>query len=414
TSFNKKVDTLKRKKEDALHKLQTNYKMDLSPIEEEMAGLQQYFTDLKQQALNEYQQELQLHRQKIDTIVGDYEERKQKIIRENAEAVTLLNSKLSSFRENLQKDRIDETKAFRDKLKALESEFEKDQLTKDRRRKLRLQDNELNRQIIRTKHDVQQQIREQYIKLAEAESNYLQEKSKWRLDGKLLEFDHKLKTVNTELLYQYRQKEIETKIKKRKLKLDHDIELLELKYIEDIAPLEAELSIASAISERDINLLSNDTNFHLNHYGQQEDLIAYEQELFILEQNEQLDLAKIKREHDRSVLSMTTQLLIEKETVIREQQLKNQNLMRELALLSFEQSNLSHELNYLLQKTDKTTSQEYIQKHHKTTLQHHEQIQNLKQVLHQASIEFEDFKLTYLDHIAQIERDQDILAKDLN
>src|SRR5690606_27340120 len=83
-------------------------------------------------------------------------------------------------------------------------------------------------------------------------------------------------------------------------------------------------------------------------------------------------------------------------------------------LLSFEQSNLSHELNYLLKKSEKTTSQEYILKNHKTTLQHYEQIQKLKFELHQTSIEFEDFKVTYFDHIAQIERDQDILAKDLN
>src|SRR5690606_24141314 len=154
----------------------------------------------------------------------------------------LLNSKLSSFRDNLQRDRQEETKAYREQLRALESDLEKDALSRERRRRLRAQDNELNRQIIRTRHDVQQQTKSQYIKLDEAEEFYLNEKSKWRLQGKLLEYDYKLKTINTDLLYQYRQKEIDTKIKKRKLKLDHDIELIELKYVEDIAPLEAELS----------------------------------------------------------------------------------------------------------------------------------------------------------------------------
>lgn len=414
TIFNKRVDQLKKKKEDALSKLQAQYRQDLEPIEKESQELHKQFIELKQKNLNEYQQAQNEHRELIHKIIERYELLKQNIIKESSEAITLLNSKLSSFRDNLQRDRQEETKAYREQLRALESDLEKDALSRERRRRLRAQDNELNRQIIRTRHDVQQQIKSQYIKLAEAEEFYLNEKSKWRLQGKLLEYDYKLKTINTDLLYQYRQKEIDTKIKKRKLKLDHDIELIELKYVEDIAPLEAELSIANAVSERDINLLSNDTNYHLSHYGQQEDLQQFEQQLFILEQNEQLDLAKIKLEHDRSVLSMTTQLSVEKETVKREQQLKHQNLKRELVLLSFEQSNLTSEMNYQLKKNDYLTKQEYLNKKLQSTKQLNDKLVSLYTDLYHLNIEFESNNLSQFKHLAEIDKDQEILSKDVN
>src|SRR5690606_6751267 len=87
---------------------------------------------------------------------------------------------------------------------------------------------------------------------------------------------------------------------------------------------------------------------------------------------------------------------------------------RELVLLSFEQSNLTSEMNYHLKKNDYLTKQEYLNKKLQSTKQLNDKLVSLYTDLYHLNIEFESNNLSQFKHLAEIDKDQEILSKDVN
>ncbi|MBN3490650.1 hypothetical protein JV173_03885 [Acholeplasma equirhinis] len=414
TAFNKKVDQLKKKKDDASNKLKSRYQESLVPIDLELKALEQSYQDLKSEHERIYSEKIETHKNQISVIIEKYNQKKEQIIKETSESITLYNSKLSAFREALIKDRAEQQKEYKEQRNLANNEDERKLLYKEFSIITRAQDAELNKQVQRTKKDTVTKTREQYQKLNQAEIEFLEDRSKWRIEGKILLINEKLENYYNEQNYQYKAREIETKLKKLKLNLDHDLELLDIKHLEAIAPLDKDLAVANAISERDINLLSNDTNYHLNHFQHQEDTIDHKIFLYQLECQEQLEKLRIKLEYDKNVLMMTEQLSLEKETVILEQRLKNQELKQNLTLSTFEVTNLTNELEFLLEKTQLSTEINYKIKEQKILNDsYHDETSSFVSDLDQ-EIKFENDKVYYQDQLSQIDTEMVVLNKELD
>src|SRR5690606_18296572 len=341
-------------------------------------------------------------------------EKKEHIIRETSESISLYNSKLSAFREALLKDRQEQQKEYNEARNNASTEDERKNIYRDFRRKVAAQDAELNKQVLRTRKDTLSKTKEQYDRLNQAEVEFLEKRSKWRVEGKILLINEKLESYYNEQNYEYKLKEVDAKLKKLKHILDYELELLEIKHLELIAPLDKDLAVANSVSERDINLLSNDTNYHLTHFQHQDDLIDHKLTLYKLENQEKLEKLKVKLEHDKNVLMMTEHLSLEKETVIQEQRLKNQALKQDLVLTTFEMTNLSNELDYLLDKIDLTTQINYkIKEQQFENNFYHDEASILQKKL-ETDIEFEKTKIYYQDQLSLIDTEVDILKQELD
>lgn len=413
TAFNNKVDSIKKKRGENYKKLFETFSLEIFPFEKEIEDIESNYQENTETLQADYEKKLASHLQKKDEIIENYNLHKQKIIRETSDAITLLNSKLSAYKEVLAKDRIENQKEHKQLLLSL-SDSEKTQANKERNRKLRIQDNELNKQILRTQKENLLKTKEQYELLSNAESKYIEEISQWKVEEKVLALNFKLQNYNNYLNYQNRLKENEVNRKKLKITFDHQVELLNIEQLSQISPLESNLSIDNAMSERDVNLLSNDTNYHLNHYQIKEDILDHNLQIYKHEQKLVLDKEKLLLEHVKNVALITQQLSIEKENVIREQQLKNQELKKQLIIDTTFLNDSIEELNYLLKRSEIETKINYI--HKERGIIHTFYDKNLKIDIDtlKTDLSFEEERLELTENIELINRDLGILSKDLN
>src|SRR5690606_9272622 len=239
------------------------------------------------------------------------------LIIQHGDAVSLVNSKLSSYVDAITIDRQERNNQLTIDVQNASDDESIKTLKRNHQKHLRQQENELNKQIQRNEKLTQNLLKTHYTKLQSLELKFLEDKSKWRIDGKKLIISQRLSIFNNEQNYQYQLKSLELQLKTLRATNDFEIERIDIQHLLKIAPLELKLSIANAISEKDVNLLSNDTNYHLNHYQHQEDILTHDYTVFKLLKEHELDVLKIKKEYDLSVLNMKLQLSIDKENVIR-------------------------------------------------------------------------------------------------
>lgn len=414
TTFNKSIDSLKKQKEANLHIAKTDYQKAILPIEKDLKKFEETYLAKKQQIESEYQLKLQNQKELIIEITNDYNQKKNQKIKETSESITLLNSKLSAFRENTTKDRQELLQLYKDNVAVANTDDEKKFLNKEKNKALRVQDNDLNKQINRTMKETHAKTKQQYVYLGNLESDFLNKRTKWRIDGKILVINYKLSNINNDLTYQFNQKVIDTKLKKLKQVYDFNVDMIEQTYLEGIAPQEYVLSIANALSERDVNLLSNDTNYHLNHYQLQEDTLDYDLQIFHFNQNEKLDIEKLYLEHQRNLLDIKLQLLIDKENVIREQQLKNQNHKKELALLTYDLANSNEDLTYLLSKAHLSNQMDYQIKRRQSTKDFYDKDTNFDIENFKSERSYLDEQIHFNEKVERVNSEVEMLSKDLN
>ncbi len=242
TSFNKKIDVLKNKKKRALDELQQLYRHNLIPIENRLKALQEQYQQIKVQTQQDLTKELKEHNTLLDTLNEAYELEKNKINRESADAISLLNSKLTAYKESLYKKRMDDNKQLKE-FSTTHTEAEQLILKKQLNTKTRSQDLELNKQIIRTQQDSHLKQKEHYKRLFVLEEKHVNNRKKWRIRRAILDFEYKQSLANMELNYQHRLQEIELALRREKLTLDYQTKLLDLSHLSEIDPLDTQLSI---------------------------------------------------------------------------------------------------------------------------------------------------------------------------
>lgn len=413
TEFNKSLDKLKKDKDSSVKKIKHLDDQNRQPIEEALNQLKISYQEEKQSIDTLYSQKLETHKALIETLTLDFNQAKEHLIIQHGDAISLINSKLSSYVDSITTDRQDRNNQLTlDIQNATDDETIKN-LKRAHQRHLRQQENELNRQIQRNEKLTQNLLKEHYTKLQALEFNFLEDKSKWRIDGKRLVVSQKLSIFNHDQNYHYQLKSLELQLKTLRATNEFELERIDILHLSKIAPLELKLSIANAISEKDVNLLSNDTNYHLSHYQHQEDILTHDYTVFKLLKEHELEILKIRKEHDLSVLNMKLQLSIDKENVIRDQQLSNQQLKKEYSELSYDKVISNEELIYLRQKSLYEIEIEHLKKLERSQIHYLSDKRIIEQNLLQHKRTIEDSNIHYLERTESVDMSNEMMTKDL-
>ena len=222
-----------------------------------------------------------------------------------------------------------------------------------------------------------------------------------------------MENFNNEQNYQYQFKSLQLQLKTIKATNEFELERVETNHLAHIAPLDLKLSVASAISEKDVNLLSNDTNYHLNHYQHQEDKLTHDFTVFKLQKEHALELLLLTKEHDLSILNMTLQLSIDKENVIREQQLSNQQLKKDYVDYAYQKSVTSEELIYLKQKALHENEIIYLGKSENSYHNYFSDKHGIEQNILKHKQTLEEANIHYLERTASVDMTNEMMSKDL-
>ncbi len=413
TEFNKSLDKLKKEKDLTLKKIKHTDEQNRLPIEEALNQLKTSYNQEKQSIDTLYSEKADAHKAQIEALTQAFNEAKERLIIQHGDAVSLVNSKLSSYVDAITIDRQERNNQLTIDVQNASDEEAIKSLKRNHQKHLRQQENELNKQIQRNEKLTQNLLKTHYTKLQSLELKFLEDKSKWRIDGKKLIISQRLSIFNNEQNYQYQLKSLELQLKTLRATNDFEIERIDIQHLLKIAPLELKLSIANAISEKDVNLLSNDTNYHLNHYQHQEDILTHDYTVFKLLKEHELDVLKIKKEYDLSVLNMKLQLSIDKENVIRSQQLSNQEMKKTYSELSYDKIVSNEELIYLRQKSLYEIEIEHLKKLERGQIHYLSDKRIIEQNLLQHKRTLEDTNIHYLERTESVDMANEMMTKDL-
>lgn len=367
-SLNKKINELKKKYQSALAVLEKEHQERLKPIMQSIDELKMNYQDAQRKSLQNYTEKMSSLNVIFDVQKSAYESKKDRIIHEGNDAITLLNSKLSTFKETTQKDKLSKAREMRDDIKSLEDEKDRIDQTKILNQMLNQFDNDLNKQILRTNRDIINKKKETQKKLYELDQKHLREINEWRLKKVLYEYEKKQDFAKIDLNYNHNLSASELMQKSEDLTYTYQKEMLLQQHNMDLLPLEFQLSIAAAVQERELNLLANDAHVTIASFKHAEALLDYEQkkEITMIELTRHIE--KTRYEADLRVLNASTQLELEKEKIKRDYTLAEQELRIELQNALYNKQKQAIDIERKDQITALDLERDVIYLDHKRTL----------------------------------------------
>lgn len=297
-SFNKKLNELKVLSQNTISNLETNYLSKLSNFEmKEKKYLDGQATTLNQANL-EYQNKLDKHNNLFDELKRDYETAVQKIDFEYHNAISILNSSMSSYRE-----RVSEEIKIYQKEKGTDTSLN---------RKIKELNRDINRFILKTNKAIEQKKISYQKKAYLNELDYLKKLSSWRIEHATLDLEHKqsLLVLENEKTLFFQRMNLE-KLYLKNLYQKNKV-LNELDHLNMIAPLEVQLKRSLDIQNRELAILSNDTTYINLSIQADLDTLSSNRDYKVNAIEYQKTVTSLKRSFEEKKAILTFQLDIEK------------------------------------------------------------------------------------------------------
>ncbi len=329
--FNKKINELNKENQKALKTIKERFETKRKPIDLQLAKLKEDYRAAIDRVKISYQEELVRMNADFDEKKAAYEEKKARIIHESNELVSLLNSKLTAYKEAINRENLASAKELRSKMKTTSDEHEQIEYQKTLRLNLKTANAELNRQILRTNKEISTKQRDFHYRLYSHDLSYLKTINDWRLQKRLATYRHKQSLAKIDLNFNHNISQSKIQLQLIENIHKHQEQLLNLSLNSDLLALETQLQIASLVQERELNLLTNDQQVAINSTKLEHAKLEYEQQLAL----EDLDFAQKQDElsykYNQLTVSSNTQLELEKARSARDFALEEQQIRSDIA-----------------------------------------------------------------------------------
>lgn len=344
-TFNKKINELNKENQTALKTVKERYQAKRNPIEKSLTKLKEDYKTAIDRVKSSYQDELIKLNATFDEQKEKYELKKQRIIHESNEIISLLNSKLTAFKDSVNRENLEAERHIRGEMKSTEDEHQQVNLQKTLRTNLKNVNTELNKQIIRTNREINNKQKEFHYRLFNHDLAYLKTVNDWRLEKNLTTYKYKQSLAKIELNFNHNIAQSKSQLNLYETIYNHQQKLLELSLNHDLLSLETQLKIGSQIQERELNLLTNDQQEAINIAKQSHAKLDYEHQLALEELDFQQKKTELSYEYNKLTVGSNTQLELEKARSKRDFSLQEQDIRSEISKKIYERSihNLSLE-----------------------------------------------------------------------
>jgi hypothetical protein len=356
--FNISINKLKKTHEKAKKTLETKYHNQIKPVHDKLEQLNNDYQLSIDKAKKAYQIQLLELDELFNTQKENYETKKAKIIHLSNESITLLNSKLSAYRESITQEKIDQSRSFRDKIKHTDDPRLKDKINHELTRKLNAIDNDLNKQILRTHKDITIKQKSLQQALFDHDVMHLRQMNDWRLKRNLLSYDYKQDLAKIDLNYNHNLSLSKKHIDLIDATYKHQLYIIEMTLRNNLLPLESQLTIQSMVQERELNLLNNDQ--HVATYTSKLNVARIDHKYQLLIEKAKLKeyISKLDYDSETQVVQITTQLELEKTKSKRDFTIEEQDIRSNIAKAIFEK-NKQYNYKVYLSELDQIEQQEY-------------------------------------------------------
>ncbi len=373
-TINKKISQLSKSYHQAVGKLDKSVEKLNEPVYENIQVLKNNYQDKVETIKTKYANDLALYDNQFEETTTQYQNKREKLILEHGESISIYNSKLANNREQFELNKSEVIKDYRDKMKD-SSEHMQSRLGRDMKTETKALDKDFNRLIIRTQNDIFKMKQKFQQDLTTEENKFLTKRYEWRLNKLLLTNQYHQSLKKLELNFRYNLEFENAKIALNNNQKTSKHEILTYTLDQDDLPLETQISLQNLVQERELSLLNNDQQIALNEFKIEILNIehAYDlahQELNYLEEKSKLDL-----EAEMLVINSNVQLELEKAKIKREEFQKDYDLRSILAQSVFERQSTQHDYKYEQQNIDWHYQEEVAQiqmNDHKFLVSRHE------------------------------------------
>ncbi len=352
--FNKKINTLNKENQNALKTIKERYEAKREPINQLLIKLKDDYNRAIEHLKLSHQEELIKMNEDFKDKKQQYEEKKARIIHESNEIVSLLNSKLTAYKEAVNRDNLESSRQLRSEIKSTDDEHKQVDLQKEIRANLKNANNELNKQIIRTNKEISVKQREFHYRLYNHDLAYLKLINDWRLLKTLTNYRYKQSIAKIDLNFNHNISQSKAQLALNEAIYKHQEQLLNLSLNRDLLSLETQLQLGSIIQERELNLLTNDQQTALNITKLEHAQLDIDHQLALEELDFLQKKDELSYEYNKLTVSSNTQLELEKARSRRDFSLEEQDIRGEIAKKIYERSehNLDHEKKLSLLEID--------------------------------------------------------------
>ena len=377
-TLNKQINILKHKKTLVMKSLEDKYESLIKPLDTRVENLELRANELKKDRLKQRDFEIQKLQDRKIVEFERYEEQRKKTIAQTAEAVSLLNSKLSNYREITNEKKRKIVRDFQ--TKSMSSNHE----TLKKNRELSYLDNDLNQFILKTRKDIKIKKSEGQLLLFELHKNH-------QILIADIEFLIKKELYTT--TFDLRKIDIELKHDQEKI-LDQKQRLLQEKayyknsvdaaYQKDILSYETQINLASQTQERDLGQLVLDASIDITYIDKNMIDIQIRHDHLILTQKQQIDLLNFQLEKELSMLQTHKSQQLDQASRTRDLDLEESQLRLDLKQETFDEQTAAykHKLDALFIHYEKDLSHnEYRYEYQKDNLKREHDFKSTKRQL---------------------------------
>ncbi len=354
--FNKKINELNKQNQQALKVIKANYEAKKRPIDVQLSKLREDYKLAVDRVKASYQEDLMAMNVEFDEKRREYEDKKARIIHESNEMISLLNSKLTAYKESVNSESMIAAKEIRFQMKDTDDEHEQVDLQKTLRLNLKNANADLNKQIIRTNKEIAARQKDIHYRLYNHDLAYLKTINDWRLKKNLMSYQFKQSLVKIDLNFNHNIAQSKAQLALNENIYNHHEQLLNLSLNRDLLSLETQLQIASLIQDRELNLLTNDQQIAINMTKLEHAKLDMDHQLALedLDFNQKQD--ELSYEYNQLTINSNTQLELEKARNVRDFSLQEQQIRSDIAKKIYEQR--ADELDFEKQSKLLTLNQE--------------------------------------------------------
>lgn len=335
-TLNKQIHQLNLKKVQVLKLLEKNYDSLILPIDERVTHFSEQSKLLKKERMQLREKEIQQLQERKRIEIERYDGLKKKTIAQTAEAVSLLNSKLSNFRELTNEKKRQIVRDFQTQT------LSANHATLQKNRKLIQHDNELNQFILKIRKDIKQKKDEGQLLLFELQKNhqiliadieFLIKKEMYQTSFDMKQIDLQLKH-DYDKLHDQKQRLIQEKL--------HYQEGIESAYLKDIFAFETQINLASQTQERDLGQLVLDASIEITQLDKNILEVQSKHDLVILKHQHQIEMLQFQLDQELIKIQNNKSQQLDQASRIRDLDLEESQLRLDLKQETFDEQTASY------------------------------------------------------------------------
>lgn len=306
-NINQRINDLKREYQETVKRQQKLNEEQLDPLYNQREKINENYHAQVKKITESITQELDALNHEFDRQKIDYETTKNAYIKERSEAISVVNTKLTLHKQNINKQKEILTLSIKNNPKNNSNT----EIISDYNRQLKRLDNELNRHVIQAKKDLAIIQKEFAKRFYLHDIKHIENMNTWRYERQLRDYQRKYLLNKLDAELEHSLKLIELQLREHNMLVTLTQKRLYHEHLKKLIPLETQINLSSLILNRESKLADTETTYQMEHLDHTHKIERINLQKVLLQSQLDNKLEQIETIRKLKTVDITLQLEIE-------------------------------------------------------------------------------------------------------